>query len=467
MKNKKIVQLILPLVIQLCFTNVFSQGSSLNPELTINEILLNNIPNPWGLDFMNSDELLYTEKSGKLKKYKISTKSTNEITGLPAIVLKGQGGLLDIALHPNFATNKLVYLSYSIAASGGQTTAIGRGTLNENQLTNFTELFRALPVVNSDQHFGSRIAFDTENFLYFSVGDRGTPANSQNTNIHLGKVMRLNDDGTVPADNPLVGIANTKPEIYSWGHRNIQGLALNHANGKIYAHEHGPKGGDELNLIQKGKNYGWPTVTFGIDYNGSIISSDTALPGLEPPLTYWVPSIAPSGLVFVKNDQATNEADVLIGALAGTHLHWVRMINDKKVLATKSLQGYARFRDVAQAPDGSLYALTETPNRLVRLSLNIALKTNNTLDQLLTKEEKIFPNPSKEQATLRIVLEKSQNVTLRVYISNSTLIAEKNFNKLSAGENLVEMPMTNISAGFYWVEIKTESRKSVVKWVVN
>ena len=350
-------------------------GFSQTPELFEERILLNNIATPWGFTFINSNEVLFTEKQGKVYRYVISTNTNTEITGVPAISQNGQGGLLDIALHPDFSTNSFVYLTYAVADTGGQTTALGRGKLVGTQLQNFTELFRALPIVNSGQHFGSRIVFDKNKFLYMSVGDRGTPANAQDKNNHSGKVLRFNDDGTVPTSNPLVGVANTKPEIFCWGNRNIQGMAMNPATGEIYAHEHGPKGGDELNLIKPNTNYGWPAVTFGIDYNGTIISSDTTLPGMELPLTYWVPSIAPSGMTFLTNAQPDNEADILIGALAGTHIHWLKMKDDKRISSTRSMNGYARFRDVRQAPDGKIYAMTESPNRFVLLRSTIPTVT--------------------------------------------------------------------------------------------
>jgi glucose/arabinose dehydrogenase len=209
--------------------------------------------------------------------------------------------------------------------------------------------------------------FDRNNLLYMSVGDRGLPENAQNRNNHLGKVLRFNDDGTVPASNPLVGVPNTQPQIFTWGNRNIQGMAMNPSSGLIYAHEHGPRGGDELNLIKANTNYGWPEVTFGTNYNGTPITADTTRVGMESPLTYWVPSIAPSGMTFITNGQPNNEADILIGALAGTHLHWLKLRDNKKIASTRSMNGYARFRDVRQAPDGKIYAMTESPNRFILL----------------------------------------------------------------------------------------------------
>jgi len=346
---------------------VFETTDAPPPILSEDKVLINNIAAPWGFTFINNNEVLFTEKQGKAFRYVISTNTLNEITGLPDVSQNGQGGLLDIALHPNFSSNNFVYLTYAVVAIGGQTTALGRGKLVGNKLETFTELFRALPIRNSGQHFGSRIAFDKNNLLYMSVGDRGTPSNAQDKNNHLGKVLRFNDDGTVPASNPLVGVANTQPQIFCWGNRNIQGMAMNPATGEIYAHEHGPRGGDELNLIKPNTNYGWPAVTFGIDYNGSIISSDTTREGMELPLTYWVPSIAPSGMTFITNGQPNNEADILIGALAGTHIHRLKLRDNKKISSSRSMNGYARFRDVRQAPDGKIYALTETPNRFVLL----------------------------------------------------------------------------------------------------
>jgi len=339
-------------------------------EVSQEKILISTMAAPWGFTFINSDEVLFTEKQGKMYRYAISTNTLNEISGLPAIVQKDQGGLLDIAIHPNFEQNKYVYITYAVSATGGQTTALGRGVLVGNQLQNFTELFRALPIRNSGSHFGSRIVFDKNNMIYMSVGDRGSQNEAQNKNNHLGKVLRFNDDGTVPASNPLVGVPNTKPEIFCWGNRNIQGMAMHPETGEIYAHEHGPRGGDELNLIKPNTNYGWPAVTFGINYDGSQITPDTTLPGMQLPLTYWVPSIAPSGMTFIRNGQPNNEADILIGALAGTHIHWLKMKDNQKISSSRSMNGYARFRDIRQAPDGKIYAMTESPNRFVQLRIS-------------------------------------------------------------------------------------------------
>jgi glucose/arabinose dehydrogenase len=446
-----------------CFANsVFSQ----TPELFEEKVLINNMAAAWGFTFINNNEVLFTEKQGKVYRYTISTGTLDEISGVPTVSQNGQGGLLDIALHPNFSSNNFVYLTYAVAATGGQTTALGRGTLVGNQLQNFTELFRALPIRNSGTHFGSRIVFDRNNFLYMSVGDRGAQDNAQDKNNHLGKVLRFNDDGTVPASNPLVGIANTKPEIFCWGNRNIQGMAMNPATGEIYAHEHGPRGGDELNLIKPNTNYGWPAVTFGINYDGTPITPDTTLPGMELPLTYWVPSIAPSGMTFIRNGQPNNEADILIGALAGTHIHWLKMKDDKRVSSTRSMNGYARFRDVRQAPDGKIYAMTESPNRFVQLRSSVPVFTS-VKDERVEWSEKdmLYPNPSVDASTLSFHVSNKQFVSVKIFSSNGMFIKELTAQSFSEGKHSLVIESDKLPQGFYHIEINKEGSRSLLKFI--
>ena len=436
------------------------------PELSEEKVLLNNISAPWGFTFIDSDSLLFTEKRGKLFCYVLSSNALTEITGVPAISQNGQGGLLDIALHPDFSSNRLVYLTYAVNATGGQTTALGRGKLNGNRLDSFRELFRALPIRNSGQHFGSRIVFDRNKRIYMSVGDRGLPETAQDNTTHLGKVLRLNDDGTVPADNPLIGEPNSKPEIFCWGNRNIQGMAMHPVSGEIYAHEHGPRGGDELNLLKPGTNYGWPSVTFGINYDGTRITPDTTLPGMQLPLTYWVPSIAPSGMTFVLNGQAANEADILIGALAGTHIHWLRLKDDKKVLATRSMNGYARFRDIRQAPDGKIYAMTESPNRLVLLRSNVPIltSTDDPLSPLAT-EAVCYPNPLNDKATLAFTLPFGGAVEVHLLDTRGQYLKAVAKGTFSAGRHEIPVETANLSAGVYLLEIRNAQSRVVVKAV--
>lgn len=440
------------------------------PELFEDRVLLNNIATPWGFTFINSDVVLFTEKQGKIHRYTISTNTRVEITGVPAVSQNGQGGLLDIALHPNFSTNGLVYLTYAVAATGGQTTALGRGVLVGNQLQNFTELFRALPIVNSGVHFGSRIVFDRNHFLYMSVGDRGSQDNAQNRNNHLGKVLRFNDDGTVPASNPLVGTPNTRPEIFTWGNRNIQGMAMNPATGEIYAHEHGPRGGDELNLIKPNTNYGWPAVSFGVNYDGSPVSPDTTRPGMTLPLTYWVPSIAPSGMAFIRTGQPDNEADILIGALAGTHIHWLKMKDDKRVSSTRSMNGYARFRDIRQAPDGKLYAMTETPNRFVLLRSSVPVTVSVEEDEPTTNSIILrgnYPNPFNPVTSIVFELAAPQSVTLEVFNAMGQRVAQLADSQwFSAGTHEVSYSGLNTPSGMYFARISSESGSATSKMLL-
>lgn len=318
-------------------------------------------------------------------------------------------------------------------------------------------------MVNSSVHFGGRITFDKENFVYFSMGDRGTPANAQNKENHAGKIMRLKDDGTVPFDNPFVDSLNARSEIFSWGHRNVQGLATHPMTGEIYAHEHGPKGGDEFNLIKKGTNYGWPLITFGVNYDGSTISNDTARAGLEQPLTYWVPSIAPSGLTFIKNNQANNEFDVLIGALAGKHLHWLKAKDDKIVLASKSMEGYARFRDVQQSPDGKLYAMTESPNRLVRLKSNIVITSLKKEEQI--KTDIVYPNPSISTTTLEFSVLSPQQVLIQILTINTEVVQIITQQEFLEGNHQLSFETENLPQGIYYIEIRKGSDSNFLRWV--
>jgi hypothetical protein len=299
-----------------------------------------------------------------------------------------------------------------------------------------------------------------------SVGDRGAQENAQNKNNHLGKILRFNDDGTVPASNPLVGIPNTKPEIYCWGNRNIQGMAMHPATGEIYAHEHGPRGGDELNLIKPNTNYGWPAVTFGINYDGTPITPDTTLAGMELPLTYWVPSIAPSGMAFIRKGQPNNEADILIGALAGTHIHWLKMKDNKRVSSTRSMNGYARFRDIRQAPDGKIYAMTESPNRFVQLRSSVPIFTS-TEDKTIALAEKdfLYPNPSSGESTLSFYVPENQFVSVRIISTNGVLIKELTSQPFSEGQHLLLIEDDKLPQGFYYIQINKGGSRTLLKYI--
>lgn len=337
-------------------------------ELEVEEIIVDNLNNPWSLDFINENEIIFTEHDGRLFRHNIKTGVTNQVSGLPSNLSQvGQGGFLDVTLHPDFSNNNMLYFAYSIIESGRSTTAIGRAELSDNNLLNFEEIFRGSPFVNSGAHFGSRIVFDNEGKLYFSIGDRGRPDNAQDSTNHYGSVLRINDDGSIPDNNPYLEVKDAQPELYTMGNRNIQGMFYVEANDELWAIEHGPRGGDELNLIIAGENYAWPLATYGINYDGTPITDETSIPGYVDPITYWVPSIAPCGMDLIKYDSEKNELDIIIGTLAGQHLHRVRVRDYQVVETVRSLEGYGRFRDVQLSPDGYLYAAVQGPGRIIKL----------------------------------------------------------------------------------------------------
>lgn len=338
-------------------------------ELVLDQVVFSNFTAPWGLAFINDNEALVTEKAGQLFRVNIQTKSKVQINNTPASATNGQGGLLDVKLHPDFKNNSLIYISQSIAVGNNQTTVVNRAKLVNDNLTEIKEVFRALPLRNSGQHFGSRIIFDKEGKLYVSTGDRGSQNLAQDSSTNNGKLNRVNDDGSIPNDNPFVNRAGFRPEIYTSGNRNIQGMDIHPITGEIYINEHGPQGGDELNLVSKGANYAWPLATFGVNYGGGIITTDTTYPGTIDPLTYWRPSIAPCGMTFVNREMNSNEADILIAALAGQQIQRLQLLNNKVIKRIVCLSGYGRFRDVKQAPNGDIYAITESPGRIIRLKV--------------------------------------------------------------------------------------------------
>lgn len=313
---------------------------------------------PWGMAVLSDGSMLITEKSGELIHFKNGQKT--QIEGLPEISAKGQGGLLDVVLHPDFKNNKLVYIAYASSRGDGKGshTAIGRGKLEGSQLVNFERLYKASPNSEAGQHFGSRIAFDKEGYLYFSIGERGAKfENPQDITRDGGKVYRLYDDGRVPEDNPFYNESGAKKAIYSYGHRNPQGMLLHPKTGQIWVNEHGPKGGDEINIVKKGANYGWPEITYGINYDGTILSEDTAKPGMEQPFYYWVPSIAPSGFAYVTNSKYPAwEGDLLVGSLKFSRLEKLTVKNNKVIKREKIIDGLGRVRNVVLGPDGIIYA---------------------------------------------------------------------------------------------------------------
>jgi glucose/arabinose dehydrogenase len=257
------------------------------------------LEHPWGMAFLPDGRLLVTERPGRLRIVGADGTLGAPLEGVPAVAATGQGGLLDVAIDPDFASNQRVYLSYAEPREGGNGTAVARGTLTERGLADVQVIFRQDVTINGRHHFGSRLVFDRGDRLFVTLGDRNSErARAQTLDSHIGKVVRIERDGTVPADNPFVGREGAKPEVWSYGHRNVQGAALHPATGELWTHEHGPKGGDELNRTLAGLNYGWPKVTYGVEYSGKTISESATAPGIEPPVHYWVPSIATSGMLY-------------------------------------------------------------------------------------------------------------------------------------------------------------------------
>ena len=335
--------------------------------------IVQGLDHPWSMAFLPDGNILITERSGQLRIVRDGELDPSPIKGLPEIYVSGQGGLLDIALHPGFTENKLVYFSYSAQDIDGAGTEIARARLAEDSLEQVQTIFVAEPKTSGRNHYGSRITFAPDGTLLITVGDRYSyMQEAQNPSNHLGSTIRINDDGSVPEDNPFVRKSNIKPEVYSFGHRNSQGLAIRPDVNQIWSHEHGPKGGDEVNIIRPGINYGWPAITYGIDYSGAIISEFTEAPGMEQPVIYWDPSIAPSGMSFYDGaDFPEWRGDLFIGALKDTHLRRLELDGDTVIEQEELLNELdQRIRDVRQGPDGFLYVLTDSgkPNgRLFRI----------------------------------------------------------------------------------------------------
>ena len=332
---------------------------------------------PWATAFLPGGDMLVTERTDKkLRLVKNGVLDPKEITGLPEIFTKGQGGLLDVALHPDYKSNGWIYISYSSPKAegeegddGGANTALLRAKLKDHALTDIQYLFKAIPNVKANVHFGGRIVFDKKGYVFLSLGERGQKENSQNLSKDQGKVVRLHEDGKIPTDNPFVKTTGAGPEIWTYGHRNPQGMTIHPTTGAIWEHEHGPQGGDELNVVEKGKNYGWPLITFGIDYDNSIISKDTARAGLEQPAIYWRPSIAPCGMTFVSSPQFKDwNGDLIVGSLKFMQLQHLTIKGNKVTAREVIFQGIGRVRDVRQGPDGNIYVVLENSGKIVRIS---------------------------------------------------------------------------------------------------
>lgn len=330
------------------------------------------LEHPWGLAFLPDGRALVTERPGRLRLVGRDGKPSAALVGVPDVVARGQGGLLDVAVDPNFAENRFIYLSFSEGGPGGAGTAVMRAILGPRGLEEGRVIFRQVPKVNGTAHFGSRLVFARDGTLFVTLGDRYSYRDSaQDVTTHLGKIVRIRRDGAAPTDNPFLIRSDAKPEIWSYGHRNVQGAALHPGTGQLWTIEHGAQGGDELNHPQGGKNYGWPIITYGVDYSGAKIGIGTKAPGMEQPVHYWDPSIAPSGLLFYTGTAYPGwQGSVFTGSLKFGALVRLVLQGDAVTHEERLLQDLGeRIRDVRQGPDGLIYLLTDSPEgRVLRLN---------------------------------------------------------------------------------------------------
>jgi glucose/arabinose dehydrogenase len=332
--------------------------------------ITDGLDHPWSMAFLPDGRILVTERPGRLRIINDGKLEPEPVSGLPPIAAHGQGGLLDVVLHPDFEENGFVYLSYAAGKHGRIGTEVGRGRLSGNRITDWQTLFRLDPKSLGGRHFGSRLVFDRNNHLFITLGDRGDRDRAQDLRDHAGSIIRLNDDGTIPDDNPFIDTPGARPEIYSYGHRNGQGAAL-HPSGTLWMHEHGPQGGDEINIIASGRNYGWPVITYGKEYvTGSDIGEGTHRPDMQQPIHYWVPSIAPSGMAFYDGDKFPAwRGNLFVGALKFRLLARLTLDGNKVIDEERLLEDVlGRIRDVRTGPDGYIYLLTDDDNgKLARL----------------------------------------------------------------------------------------------------
>lgn len=339
------------------------------------ETIVTGLANPWALAFLPDGRLLVTERAGRLRIVTRDGKLSPRVEGLPPILVRGQGGLLDVALDRNYAQNKTIYFCFADPVDGGGRTSLARATLVDGEAPKLDDLkiiFRQEGPLSSGNHYGCRIVQMPDNTLFLTMGDHYAPRDeAQNLGNHIGKIVRIRPDGSVPPDNPFVNRPGAKPEIWSYGHRNSQGAAINPASGKLWMHEHGPRGGDEINIPQAGKNYGWPVIGYGIDYSGARIHEGTHKTGMEQPIIQWTPVIAPSGMAFYSGNLFPQwKGNLFIGGLATRILVRLELDGEKIAKEERLLEALSeRIRDVRNGPDGALWLLTDnTAGRILRVT---------------------------------------------------------------------------------------------------
>lgn len=350
-------------VLASCDSDAQSVPENTEPVAVKAEKIVGGTGIAWGMDWLPNGDILLTEKSGTLNLVR-NGEIAAQIGGLPSdMTVNGQGGFLDVKVHPDYENNGWIYFSYASDAGdgGGSNTALIRAQLENNSLTNIETLYKASPNSTRGQHYGSRIEFDREGYVYFSIGDRGNrDVLPQDLSKDGGKIYRLHDDGSIPEDNPFVNEEGAKAAVYSYGHRNPQGMEMNPNTGQIWANEHGPRGGDEVNIIEAGNNYGWPVISFGINYNGTSFTDDTARAGMEQPVTYWDPSIAPAGMTFITGEKYPGmEGDLLVASLKFAYIAHLTLDGNKVTGERKLLEGVGRIRAVETGPDGYVYFTAE------------------------------------------------------------------------------------------------------------
>jgi glucose/arabinose dehydrogenase len=320
------------------------------------------LDHPWSLAFLPDGRMLVTERPGRLRYVTRDGGVSEPVAGLPAVFAQGQGGLLDVVLDPDFAANSTIYLSYAEpAADGTNGTAVARARLDGQQLDDVKVIFRQQPKFPGRHHFGSRLVFARDGTLFVTLGERNSQRDlAQDLGTHIGKIVRITTDGEAPADNPFVGREGALPEIWSYGHRNLQGAALHPETGRLWTHEHGPRGGDEINVAEPGRNYGWPVITYGREYHGPAIGEGTRKAGMEDPLHYWVPSIGPSGMAFHSGrGHPAWRGQLFVGALPAKQLVRLELGDDGRVKREERIAIGSRVRDVREGPDGALYLATD------------------------------------------------------------------------------------------------------------
>ena len=459
--------------------NLGGVNTSENDALIVQDNLINidtlstQLLQPWGIGFLDDSRIIITEKNGSILIYQNGKIST--VKGVPEVISNGQGGLLDIAVHPDFDKNQLIYFTATVGTASSYSTALFKARLDDSnidtKLASLEKIFQALPMNSSNGHFGSRIVIDSKGYIFLSLGERFNKSTAQDISNHNGTIIRIKENGDVPNDNPFFSNQRAKPEIWSYGHRNVQGLAKNPLTNQIWSVEHGPKGGDEINLIVKGGNYGWPLATFGLNYDGTVISNDTTIAGGIDPKYYWVPSIAPCGMNFYNSNVIPQwNGDLFIGALKGRHLNKISIKDNKVIKEERLLNDIGRVRQVVQGPDGLIYLVTESPGLLLRIKpVELSIYDPAIPENFILHEN--YPNPFNPSTQIRFDLPETSNVRLTIYNMIGQKIRAFNIQNAPAGYHALNWNATNdygqqVSAGVYLYQLQAKGFSRTKKMIL-